>query len=259
MINQTHETNDVQIAFEDVGLTYDSKAGTFTALKEVNFSVADGEFVAILGPSGCGKSTLLKIVSGLLGPTSGRATWDGIDVDQHQRELGMVFQQATLLPWSTVISNVMVPAVILGQDRKKARAHAKELLDMVGLSQFHDHYPYQLSGGMQQRVGIARSMINDPKVLLMDEPFASLDALTRETMSMELQRIWESSKRTVLFVTHSIPEAVLLADRVLVMSKSPGTIVHEERVDIDRPRDLFKMAGTKFGEICDRLRRQFDL
>lgn len=244
------------VEFRDVELRYSTKrGGSLLALKDLRFNVREGEFLAVLGPSGCGKSTLLKLVSGLLAPTSGTVAIDGKPVNGPRRDVGMVFQQATLLPWDNVLSNVMLPARIMGQ--QGARQRAEELLEMVGLADYPKHYPYELSGGMQQRVGIARALIHDPRILLMDEPFAALDALTRETMTLELQTIWQKSKRTVLFITHSIPEAVFLADRVLVMSKSPGHVVYEEVIDLPRPRDIASMSSPEFSASCDRLRRCF--
>ena len=244
------------VEFRDVELRYSTqRGGSLLALQNLNFGVKKGEFLAVLGPSGCGKSTLLKLVSGLLAPTKGAVHLDGKPVSGPRRDVGMVFQQATLLPWDTVLGNVMLPAKIMRQPGAEQRAH--QLLDMVGLGAYAKHYPYELSGGMQQRVGIARALIHDPQILLMDEPFAALDALTRENMTIELQSIWQRSRRTVLFITHSIPEAVFLADRVLVMSKGPGQVVHEEIVELPRPRDVSSMSSPEFTASCDRLRRCF--
>lgn len=247
---------DAWVEFRNVALRYSTqRGGDHLALQDLNFSVRKGEFLAVLGPSGCGKSTLLKLISGLLSPSEGSVQLDRVPVNGPRRDVGMVFQQATLLPWDTVLDNVLLPAKIMRQPNATKRA--KELLEMVGLSAYARSYPYELSGGMQQRVGIARSLIHDPQILLMDEPFAALDALTRENMTIELQSIWQRSKRTVLFITHSIPEAVILADRVLVMSKGPGKVVHEELIDLPRPRDLSSMASPEFAAACDRLRRCF--
>lgn len=243
--------------FSDVALMYRGRRGDHLALEKLSFRVEKGEFIAVLGPSGCGKSTLLRLVSGLQRPTAGMITLDGTAIDRPRSDVGMVFQQPTLLPWNTVMDNVTVPTTILGQTGPQVKQRAGQLLDLVGLADFAKRYPFELSGGMQQRVGIARSLMHDPKMLLMDEPFAALDALTRESMTMELQALWQRSPRTVLFITHSIPEAVILADRILVMSRGPGRIVHEERVDVPRPRTFDSMKSANFMDVCDRLRHLF--
>jgi NitT/TauT family transport system ATP-binding protein len=217
----------------------------------------DGEFVAVLGPSGCGKSTLLKLASGLLAPTTGSIRLHGKPVVGPRSDVGMVFQQPTLLPWKTVQQNVLMPLKVMRSYRPADREKADRLLAMVGLEKFAKNYPFELSGGMQQRVGIARGLIHEPRLLLMDEPFAALDALTREQMTIELQSIWQNTRKSELFITHSIPEAVILADRVVVLSAGPGRILHEEKIMIPRPRDLSSMATPEFAETCNRLRRLF--
>ncbi len=209
----------------DLGLTYASGAQRIEAIHSVSLAIAEGEFVTIVGPSGCGKSSFLKIVYGLLPPTVGTTTICGTPVNGPRRDVGMVFQSPVLLPWRTIIENVLLPADVLRLDRKALRVRALELLAMAGLAGFENAYPHHLSGGMQQRAGIVRALVHDPKLLLMDEPFAALDALTREQMSLELQRIWMTSRKTILFVTHSIPEAVLLSDRIVLMSARPGRIL----------------------------------
>jgi NitT/TauT family transport system ATP-binding protein len=225
------------------------------ALESVSFDVSDNEFIALVGPSGCGKSTLLRIVSGLVSPTAGQVTVDGKVVDGPKQDVGIVFQAPVLLGWRTVLDNVLFPVELLGLDRKKHRQDALELIQLVGLRGFEDKHPRQLSGGMQQRVSICRALIHDPSMLLMDEPFGALDALTREEMSHELLRIWEQRRKTILFVTHSIPEAVLLADRVIVMSARPGRVELDLAIRIDRPRRNDVERGAQFLEYCDQIRQ----
>lgn len=228
------------------------------ALSDISFAVRRGEFVSIVGPSGCGKTTLLKVLAGLIPRTEGNVNIAGKDVTRPLREVGMVFQAATLLPWRTIIENVMVPAEIQKLDRKEHLARAHDLLDLVGLTGFEDKYPFELSGGMQQRAGICRALVHDPAVLLMDEPFGALDAMTREYMNVELLRIWKESQATILFVTHSIPEAVFLSDRVIVMSPRPGRIAEVMNIPIDRPRGLGVMSSDQAGAYIDKIRTYFN-
>jgi NitT/TauT family transport system ATP-binding protein len=241
-----------------LNVTYASSRGPVKAVEDFTLDVRPGEFVSILGPSGCGKSTVLSVAAGLLGASSGCIEVAGIPVSSPRREVGVVFQQANLLPWKNVLDNVLLPVVAMRLPLADYRRRAEELLDFVGLTRFRQHYPHELSGGMQQRVGIARALIHDPKLLLMDEPFAALDAMTRERMAVELQRIWSGTDKTVLFITHSIPEAVLLSDRVVVMSPSPGRIIEEFVCDLPRPRNANTMAMPRFGEYCNYLRKLFD-
>ena len=247
----------MQLEVDRLSLIYPTSRGPLGALRELSFGLAPGEFVSLLGPSGCGKSTLLKLVTGLLRPTAGRIRLAGAEVTGPRPDVGIVFQQATLLPWKRVIDNVLVPIRARGLEVSSYRPKAEALLDMVGLPAFGNHYPHELSGGMQQRVGIARALLHDPQLLLMDEPFAALDAMTRESMMDELLRIWSGSGKTVLFITHSIPEAVYLSDRVLVMGPRPGTIVEELTIELPRPRTLETMADPRFGEYSNRLRTRF--
>ncbi|GGC53420.1 ABC transporter ATP-binding protein [Chelatococcus reniformis] len=241
----------------DVSLTYESRRGRVPALDRLSFDVAQGAFVSVLGPSGCGKSTLLKLASGLLRPMAGRIRLAGEPVTAPRRDVGIVFQQPTLLPWKTVLENVLVPIRAMGRDASAGRERALELLRLVKLEPFAANYPHELSGGMQQRVGIARGLIHDPALLLMDEPFAALDAMTRETMMDELQRIWMSTGKSVLFITHSIPEAVYLSDRILVLSPRPGRLLHSVDVDLPRPRTIETMADPRFVALASRLRQAF--
>jgi NitT/TauT family transport system ATP-binding protein len=228
------------------------------ALSDINFSVRRGEFISIVGPSGCGKTTLLKILAGLTARTEGSVSIAGRDVTKPIPEVGMVFQAATLLPWRTILDNVLVPAEVQKLDKAKHRKRAQELLDLVGLTGFENKYPSELSGGMQQRAGICRALVHDPAVLLMDEPFGALDAMTREYMNVELLRIWKESEATIVLVTHSIPEAVFLSDRVIVMSPRPGRIAEVMDIEIPRPRALGMMSSDQAGVYVDRIRKYFN-
>jgi len=227
------------------------------ALSDINVEVGEGEFVTVVGPSGCGKTTLLRILGGLLRRTSGQVTLAGAPVDGPRRDIGIVFQNAILLPWRTVLENAMLPAEVLGLSKEKYKTRALELLKMVGLEGFDDKYPMELSGGMQQRAAITRALLHDPAILLMDEPFGALDAMTREQMNLELQRIWQESRKTILLITHSIPEAVFLGDRILVMTPRPGKLTKVLTVDIPRPRSLDVMATPRFGEYTREIRALF--
>lgn len=240
----------------DVSMTYPARAGKpVTALSGVDLTVARNEFVTLVGPSGCGKSTVLKIVSGLIAPSHGDVLLDESQVLHPSSDVGLVFQQPVLLPWRSVMQNVTLPLEVLGQGNAASRkARARELLDLVGLTAYGDHHPGELSGGMQQRVSIARALVHDPSVLLMDEPFGALDALTRDQMTMELLRIWTQASKTVLFVTHSVPEAVLLADRVVVMTPSPGRIEEIIPIELPRPRDNTLISTPAFGDYVRRVR-----
>jgi NitT/TauT family transport system ATP-binding protein len=243
------------VEFHDVNLTY-SVAGhsPVEALRKISLQIADAEFVAIVGPSGCGKSSLLKLALGLQAQTAGAIVIGGEEVKRPRRDVGVVFQSPVLLPWRTVLENVLLPADVLDLPRKEAVRNAVELLNLAGLAGFEAKYPYELSGGMQQRVGIVRALVHDPGVLLMDEPFAALDALTREAMSIELQRIWMARRKTILFVTHNISEAVLLADRVVVMSARPGTIIADLPNPAVRPRSIDFLSTPPASELSGQIR-----
>ena len=243
---------------QGLNVTFASSRGAVHALSDLSLQIVAGEFVCALGPSGCGKTTLLGIIAGMVRATSGSVLLKGTPVNGPRPDIGFVFQQPTLLPWCTVLENVLVPIRNLRWPVSDYKAKAEALVEMVGLAKFMHHYPNELSGGMQQRVGLARALVHDPKLLLMDEPFAALDAMTRERMSLELQRIWSETKKTVLFITHSIPEAVFLADRIIVMSASPGRITEDSMNDLPRPRSLETMVHPRFGEKSNRLRRLFD-
>jgi NitT/TauT family transport system ATP-binding protein len=224
------------------------------ALQDIDFSVRDGEFVSVVGPSGCGKSTLLKILAGLLPASDGEAHLKGTPISGPRRDIGVVFQSPVLFPWRTVLGNCVLPGDVQGLDKAEIKTRALGLLNLVGLAGFEHRYPWQLSGGMQQRVALVRALVHDPAMLLMDEPFGALDALTRETMNVELQRIWLERQKTVVFITHSTAEAVFLADRVLVMTPRPGRIQDELAIDLPRPRSLDVMNTPEFGAYVRRIR-----
>jgi len=228
------------------------------ALKDINCQVAGGEFVTIVGPSGCGKSTVLKILAGTLRRTSGSVTLRGELVDGPSRNVGVVFQSPVLLPWRTVLQNVILPIEIQKQDPATFNARGMEYLKLVGLEGFESKYPNELSGGMQQRVGICRALVHEPALLLMDEPFGALDALTREQMNLELLRIWSEHRKTVMLVTHSIPEAVFLADTIIVMSPRPGRIAEIIPVALPRPRTLEMINSEGFGRYVSAVRQHFN-
>ena len=244
------------IAVSRLEKTYLTRAGSrIRALADVTLDIGDGEFVTIVGPSGCGKTTLLRILGGLLAASSGSVELLGRRISGPSRKVGMVFQDPVLLPWRTVLDNVMLPVVVLRLDRATYRRRALELLALVGLTGFEDKYPHELSGGMRQRVALARALVHDPALLLMDEPFGALDAMTREAMNLELQRIWRESGKTVAFITHSIPEAAFLGDRVIVMSPRPGRIVDVVSVELGRPRDLDMLGSDAFGVYTRKIRQ----
>jgi NitT/TauT family transport system ATP-binding protein len=244
------------ICAEQLGMSYVTKKGDeVLALADVNLDVEQGSFVSVVGPSGCGKSTLLKILAGLLEHTDGEISFGGVPVVGPNPKFGVVFQQPVLLPWLTIRENVLLPMKVQKRPRHVFEVRADELLAMVGLHDFANKYPGELSGGMQQRAGIVRALVTDPEVLLMDEPFGALDALTREQMNEELQRIWIDQKKTVFFITHSIPEAVFLSDRVLVMSPRPGRIVADYQINEPRPRRMEDMSSSAvFSEITAEIR-----
>ncbi|MGH7397857.1 MAG: ABC transporter ATP-binding protein [Candidatus Rokuibacteriota bacterium] len=239
--------------------TFGTRSGeSIQALAEVSLGIAPGEFVCIVGASGCGKSTLLRLVAGLVAPTMGGVTIGGSAVTGPRRDIGMVFQDPVLLPWRTVLKNVLVPAEVIGMERREAARRAAALLDLVGLGGFTDKYPGELSGGMRQRAAIARALMHDPEILLMDEPFGALDAMTREAMNQELLRIWQGNRKTVILVTHSIDEAVFLADRVVVMSPRPGSVRQTLAVDVERPRTSHTRLDPTFLACVGAVRAHFE-
>jgi NitT/TauT family transport system ATP-binding protein len=242
------------VAFAGLEMRYLTGTTEIVALQNVNLIVPPGEFVSIIGPSGCGKSTLLKIVLGVLSCSGGEARLMGRKISGPQPGAGMVFQRAALPPWRRVLENVLLPIEVLGRPRADYVAKANSLLTKVGLSGFERRYPHELSGGMQQRVSICRALIHDPDLLLMDEPFGALDALTREILQIELMRVWAETNKTVLFVTHSIDEAVMLSDRVIVMSARPGRISEDIRIELPRPRVPTMRSDPEFQKYAQHLR-----
>jgi NitT/TauT family transport system ATP-binding protein len=239
------------LSVRGLGMVFQRGDASVEALATVDLAIADWEFVAIVGPSGCGKSTLLKLVSGLRRPTRGDIALYGRPVQGPRSDVGIVFQSPVLLPWRTVLDNVLLPADVLRLPRAEYRDRAMALLDLVGLER---HYPQELSGGMQQRAAIVRALVHDAKLLLMDEPFGALDAMTREQMNLELQRIWAVQRKTVVFITHSIAEAVFLADRVVVMSPRPGRVLEVIANPMPRMRSLDDTLKPEFGELVRRVR-----
>jgi NitT/TauT family transport system ATP-binding protein len=246
--------SDTVIALQNVDLIYSGAALPVKALENVSIHAKHGEFVSIVGPSGCGKSTLLKIISGLIPHSKGTVLVNGRPVDGPQPSVGVVFQSPLLMPWRNILDNVLVQIEMRGLRVADYRDEARSLLKMVGLSAFEKSFPYQLSGGMQQRVGICRALVHAPKLLIMDEPFGALDAMTREQMMIELQRIWMERKTTVLFITHSLTEAIFLSDRVVVIGPRPGRVVGEFAVDIARPRQIKDERSNAFAELADSVR-----
>jgi len=244
------------IRLQNVAKVYETRNGAVEACAEVNLDIRESEFVAIVGPSGCGKTTILKMLAGLVPYSRGTITVGGRAVDRPQTDVGIVFQDAIMLDWRTVLGNVMLQIDIRRMDRAKHQSVALGLLEQTGLAGFEHKKPYELSGGMRQRVSICRALVHDPPLLLMDEPFGALDALTREQISMDIQRIWMDRRKTALHITHSIPEAVLLADRVVVMSPRPGRIVEIIDIDLPRPRRLDKLP-QKFNDYAGRIRDIF--
>ena len=248
-------TPHVQIA--GVGKTYHSPRGDVIALHDINLDIAPGEFVSIVGPSGCGKSTLLKCLAGLEPISTGEARVAGSAIDGPPASLGMVFQRDVLLDWRTILNNVLLQAEFMKMPRAPLKERATQLLQRFGLGGFEDRYPWELSGGMRQRTSICRALLTDPDMLLMDEPFGALDAMTRDDLNLELTRIWQGSAKTVVFITHSISEAVYLSDRVVMMSRSPGAIVDIIDIDLPRPRPLSLRETAEFGAYTQRIRHHF--
>jgi NitT/TauT family transport system ATP-binding protein len=244
------------IRLAGVRKTYRRGKQEHLAISDATFDVMPGELVSLVGPSGCGKSTLLKILAGLLPHDGGEAK---IGSAEHpfdpSRDVGMVFQAPLLLKWRRILQNVLLPAEILGLPQKESMARARELLALVGLTGYEDKYPYELSGGMQQRAAIARALVHDPKLVLMDEPFGALDALTREKMNLELLRIWKEARKTIVFVTHGISEAVFLGTRVVVLTAGPARMADNFPIDLPHPRTLDMKTHERFGEYTRRIYR----
>ncbi len=239
-------------------MTYRHPGGWLPVLSGLSFQVLEGEFLCLVGPSGCGKTTLLRLVAGLERPTAGKVRLAGGEMDRPRRIVGIVFQEPTLMDWRTVVANVALPLEVDGFRKEEARRQARMLLDLVGLSGFEEAYPAQLSGGMAQRVALARALVHNPHLLLLDEPFGALDALTREQMGQELLHIWQARRKTVVMVTHSVPEAVFLADRVLVLGPRPASIVAEVAMDLPRPRTPETLETPAFGALARCVREALD-
>jgi NitT/TauT family transport system ATP-binding protein len=247
-----------RIEVRSLGKRYRTARGEeVVALRDLSVEVPAGSFVSVVGPSGCGKSTLLKIVAGIIPKTEGSISLDGQEVAGPNEKIGVAFQSPVLLPWRTVFDNVLLPVDARRTPRAGYRDKAAALLRLVGLHGFEDRYPFELSGGMQQRASICRALITDPSVLLMDEPFGALDAMTRDYMNVWLQNLWLERRKTVLFITHSIPEAVFLGDQVVVMSSRPGTVDELVEIDLPRPRTLQVMTSERFGAYVSRIRGRF--
>ena len=241
------------VELRGVAKTYRRNGRDTHALDRVDLAIRESEFLAIVGPSGCGKSTLLRLVAGLLLPSSGEVRVDGRTVKAPQTDLGIVFQSPVLLDWRNALGNVLMQVELRGQDPRRYRERALQLLAQIGLHDFADRYPYELSGGMRQRVAIARALIHDAPLLLMDEPFGALDALTREQMRLDLEALWLETHKTVLFITHSVDEAVLLADRVVVMSPRPGRIERIIDISLERPRGLPARRAPEFVAVTEAI------
>lgn len=251
-----------EIKIEDVGVQFPDKNGgePVVALQNINFDIKEGEFISLLGPSGCGKTTLLRCIADLVQPTSGSISIEGQtpkDI-RLQKKFGIVFQNPVLYEWRTVRRNVCMPMELMGMPKKDRTARVSKMLDLVGLMEFGQKYPHELSGGMQQRVGIARALAIRPQILLMDEPFSALDEFTKEKLHEDLLRIWRKTNKTVIFVTHNIQEAVFLSDRVVVLSPHPGRVSAVIDIDIPRPRDLKVKSTQEFNNLVNKIRDSFE-
>ena len=249
------EQLETKLKVSNISKTFFNKKDHLTAIEDVSFDVRDGEFLVILGPGRCGKTVLLNIIAGLVEKTSGSVIYDGKEINGVDPEMGMVFQKTALMPFKTVMENVELGLKFSGMDKKKRREICQKYIDLVGLQGFENSYPNALSGGMKQRVGIARAYANNPKLLIMDEPFGALDAQTRYSMQNEVLRIWEQEKRTVIYVTNNIEEAIYLGTRIVLLSKCPASVKAEYTIDLPRPRDMvsdeFMNLRTKISENTD--------
>jgi NitT/TauT family transport system ATP-binding protein len=249
-----HATEDVLVNVDGVSRHFGKEGQTLIALSDVSLQIHKGQFVTLVGPSGCGKSTLLRIMAGLTAPSAGRVYFDGQQVVQPSLDVSLMLQTPTLMPWRTALSNTILPVELRGKVTPEHVSRAGRLLDLVGLNEFHKHYPKQLSGGMQQRVALSRVLVTDPQLLLLDEPFGALDEFTRERLNVELATLCARSRRTVVLVTHSINEAVFLADRVVAMGTKPGHVVGTVDVPLDRPRDPKVMYSADFLKVAAEVR-----
>lgn len=251
--------NSASISIKGLSKVFETRDGPIEAIIDLSFDVGEGEFVVVVGPSGCGKSTLLRIVAGLIPKTDGEVLVNGQAVEGPLGNVGMVFQGPVLLPWRRVLDNVTLMAEFQGIPKEERKARALQMLDLVDLRAFAKRYPHELSGGMQQRVALCRALLTDPDILLMDEPFGALDALTRERMNFELLRIWSERKKTVLFITHSIEEAVFLADTIVVMTPRPGKMASIMDVELPRPRTVEMLTSNNFSGYCSKVRRSIGM
>jgi NitT/TauT family transport system ATP-binding protein len=246
------------LTVDNLSMEYSDGNGKLPVLDGLSFRVREGEFLCLVGPSGYGKTTLLRLLAGLEKPRTGQVCLAGQRVFHPRRDVGVVFQEPTLMDWRTVQDNVALPLQMDGVGKDTAHRQAQALIDLVGLTDFEDYYPAQLSGGMAQRVALARALVHDPQVLLLDEPFGALDALTREALWQELLRIWQANRKTVVMVTHSVSEAIFLADRVLVLGARPAVVVGEVMIDLPRPRTRETFAVPEFGALTRRVREALD-
>jgi len=254
-IQQSPPSGDRVMSLEGVTKRFATQAkDSVLALDTVSLDIERNQFVTLVGPSGCGKSTLIKIISGIINPTEGKVLFNGQELTKPSRQIGLVFQRPILLPWRSVLDNILFPIEMLGWSLAEYREETRRLIELVGLSGFEKALPNELSGGMQQRVSICRALIYDPQILMMDEPFGALDAMTREDLSVELLRIWTEKKKTVIFVTHSIPEAVLLADRVIILGARPGRVIMDLPVNLPRPRSLETERLSEFQDLVHIVR-----
>lgn len=255
-----NDNNNIEIMLKDIGMQYNNDGHDITALTGVSMDIKKGEFVSLVGPSGCGKTTLLRIIADLLSPTSGEIRIAGETPRQARlkRRYGIVFQGAVLYDWRTVKKNIMLPLEIMHIPRKEQEERAMKMLELVGLTEFADRYPHQLSGGMQQRVGIARALAIQPEILLMDEPFSALDEFTREKLHEDLLRIWQRTNKTIVFVTHNIAESVFLSDKVCVLSPHPGRLSALVPIDLPRPRTMDMKSTPHFTELVATVRNSFE-
>jgi len=254
----TTRSGEPLLAVENLSMDYANGNGKLPVLERLSFQVREGEFLCLVGPSGYGKTTLLRLLAGLEKPRAGQVHLAGKRVFHPRRDVGVVFQEPTLMDWRTVQDNVALPLELDKVDKDAAHRQAQALIDLVGLAGFEEYYPAQLSGGMAQRVALARALVHDPQVLLLDEPFGALDALTREALWQELLRIWQANHKTVVMVTHSVSEAIFLADRVLVLGARPAVVVGEVMIDLPRPRTRETFAAPEFGALTRCVREALD-